>query len=111
MSIVRRIYVSLPADPWLHDNLNRLKWGIVEEIEKLGYTLDLSNRAAGRASPLQGPGTRAPRSRSPADVTHRGLGMQRWRFTDSQGKEALLPTEFNHYEGALFHTLRLPRSF
>ena len=24
MPIVRRIYVSLPADPWLPDNLNRL---------------------------------------------------------------------------------------
>jgi hypothetical protein len=37
MPIKRRIYVSLPADPWLPENINRLKWGIVEEIEKLGY--------------------------------------------------------------------------
>jgi hypothetical protein len=41
MPILRRIYVSLPADPWLPDNLNRLKWGIVEEIEKLGYTTEI----------------------------------------------------------------------
>jgi len=34
--ITRRIYVSLPADPWLPQNLNELKWSIVEEVEKLG---------------------------------------------------------------------------
>jgi hypothetical protein len=32
MQITRRIYVSLPADPWLAPNLNYLKWGVVEEI-------------------------------------------------------------------------------
>jgi hypothetical protein len=37
--------------------------------------------------------------------------MPRWKFTDSHGKDVLLPTESNHYEGALFHTLRLPTSF
>jgi hypothetical protein len=36
MPIVRRIYVSLPADPWLPDNLNRLKWGIVEGDREAG---------------------------------------------------------------------------
>jgi hypothetical protein len=41
MSINRRIYVSLPADPWLPDNLNQLKCGIVDEIEKLGYTPEI----------------------------------------------------------------------
>ena len=34
--------------------------------------------------------------------------MPRWTFQDTQGQEALLPTEFNHYEGALAHTLGLP---
>jgi hypothetical protein len=34
--------------------------------------------------------------------------MPRWRFTDSNGSQVLLPTEFNHYEGALFQTLGLP---
>ena len=37
MPITRRIYVSLPADAHLPANLNRLKWGIVEEIEKRGF--------------------------------------------------------------------------
>lgn len=38
VQITRRIYVSLPAGHWLPPNLNALKWGVVEEIEKLGYT-------------------------------------------------------------------------
>jgi predicted nucleotide-binding protein with TIR-like domain len=108
--IVRRIYVSLPADPWLPDNLNRLKWGIVEEIEKLGYTPEIFTNPRGK------PGLASARSWHPRDANEIArrctgaavLGMPRWRFTDAQGKEVLLPTEFNHYEGALFHTLRLP---
>jgi hypothetical protein len=36
------------------------------------------------------------------------LGMPRWTFQDVQGQPALLPTEFNHYEGALVRTLGLP---
>jgi hypothetical protein len=34
--------------------------------------------------------------------------MPRWRFQDTQGQPVLLPTEFNHYEGALARTLGLP---
>jgi Predicted nucleotide-binding protein containing TIR-like domain len=110
MPITRRIYVSLPADPWLPDNLNRLKWGIVEEIEKLGYTTEIFTNPRGR------PGLASARSWHPRDADEIArrctgaavLGMPRWRFTDSNGSQVLLPTEFNHYEGALFHTLGLP---
>jgi hypothetical protein len=35
------------------------------------------------------------------------IGMARWKFRDGE-EDALLPTEFNHYEGALAHTLGLP---
>jgi hypothetical protein len=48
--ITRRIYVSLPADPWLPRNLNDLKWGIVEEIEKLGYTPEIFTNPRGKHS-------------------------------------------------------------
>jgi hypothetical protein len=47
MPIIRRIYVSSPADPWLPKNLNDLKWGIVEEIEKLGYTAEIFTNPRG----------------------------------------------------------------
>lgn len=110
MQITRRIYVSLPADPWLPNNLNDLKWGIVEEIEKLGYTPEIFTNPKGKkglASAL------AWNPRDADDIARRCvgaavLGMPRWTFQDADGQPALLPTEFNHYEGALARTLGLP---
>jgi hypothetical protein len=110
MQITRRVYVSLPADPWLSPNLNDLKWGVVEEIEKLGYTPEIFTNPKGM------PGLASARSWSPEganDIARRCmgaaiLGMPRWRFSDGAGGEVLLPTEFNHYEGALARTLGLP---
>jgi Predicted nucleotide-binding protein containing TIR-like domain len=110
MPITRRIYVSLPADPWLSDNMNRLKWGIVEEIEKLDYTPEIFTNPRGK------PGLASAKSWNPreADEIARRcvgaavLGIPRWRFQDLHGQPVQLPTEFNHYEGALAHTLGLP---
>jgi len=110
VSITRRIYVSLPADPWLSKNINELKWGIVEEIEKLGYTPEIFTNPKGR------PGLASAKAWNPreADEIARRcvgaavLGMPRWNFQDGIGNPVLLPTEFNHYEGALARTLGLP---
>ena len=110
MSITRRIYVSLPADPWLPKNLNELKWGLVEEIEKLGYTPEIFTNPKGK------PGLASPKAWNPRDADEIArrcsgaviLGMARWSFQDALGQPALLPTKFNHYEGALAHTLGLP---
>lgn len=108
-TLTRRIYVSLPADPWLPDNLNRLKWAIVDEIEKLGYTPEVFTNPRGK------PGLASARAWHPRDADQIArrcagaavLGMPRWRFRDDSG-DVLLPTEFNHYEGALARTLGLP---
>ena len=125
MPITRRIYVSLPADPWLPKNLNELKWGIVEEIEKLGYTPEIFTNPKGK------PGLASAKAWNPRDadeiarrcVAAAILGMPRWIFqvkepdltaTDAErsqngaARSVLLPTEFNHYEGALARTLGLP---
>ena len=110
MQITRRIFVSLPADPWLPDHLNRLKWGVVEEIEKLGYTPEIFTDPRGRR------GFASSRAWSPSDaddVARRCagaaiLGMPRWRLSDLEGRPVLLATEFNYYEGALARTLGLP---
>jgi hypothetical protein len=110
MPITRRVYVSLPADPWLPENLNRLKWGIVEEIEKLGYTPEIFTNPRGK------PGLASARAWHPRDADEIArrcvgaavLGMARWQFQDTQKQPVLLPTEFNHYEGALARTLGLP---
>jgi Predicted nucleotide-binding protein containing TIR-like domain len=110
LRITRRIYVSLPADPWLPANLNNLKWGVVDEIEKLGYTPEIFTNPRGK------PGLASALSWSPADadaIARRCtgaaiLGMPRWHLQDDKNRPVLLPTEFNHYEGALAHTLGLP---
>jgi hypothetical protein len=108
--ITRRIYVSLPADPWLPANLNRLKWGIVEEIEKLGYCAEIFTNPKGKLT-LASAKSWHPRDADEVARRCAGaavLGMPRWAFNDAQGQPVLLPTEFNHYEGALAHTLGLP---
>lgn len=110
MPITRRVYVSLPADPWLPENLNRLKWGIVDEIEKLGYTPEIFTNPKGK------PGLASAKAWNPRDADEIArrcaaaaiLGMPRWTFQDGGARPVLLPTEFNHYEGALAHTLGLP---
>jgi len=110
MPITRRIYVSLPADPWLPRNLNDLKWGIVEEIEKLGYVPEIFTNPRGKIALAS---AKAWNPRDADEIARRCvgaavLGMPRWTFQDADGHPALLPTEFNHYEGALARTLGLP---
>ena len=108
--MTRRVYVSLPADQWLPANANALKWAIVEKIEKLGYTPEIFTNPKGRN------GLASPKTWSAQDADEVArrcagavlLGMARWRFTDESNQPVLLPTEFNHYEGALARTLRLP---
>src|SRR5689334_5680932 len=103
MPMTRRVYVSLPADAWLDDQQNRLKWGVVDRIADLGYTPEIFHNPRGQ------PGLASARSWSPelADAIARRccgaviIGMPRWQCDDGAGNPVLLPTEFNHYEGAL----------
>jgi predicted nucleotide-binding protein with TIR-like domain len=109
MSLTRRVFVSMPANEWLAPNQNDLKWGIVDEIERLGYNAEIFFDPRGR------PGLAASKAWSAleADRTMRRcvgaaiLGLPRWVFSTPRG-EVALPTEFCHYEGALAYTLRLP---
>ena len=108
--VARRIYVSMPADPWLPDNLNHLKWAIVDEIAKLDYIPEIFTNPRGMpglaSSKVWSPGTADEIARRCTGAVI--LGMPRWKFQDEIGQPALLPTEFNHYEGALARTLGLP---
>jgi hypothetical protein len=110
MSVTRRIYVSLPADRWLPKGMNDLKWAIVDEIENLGYTPEIFTNPRGKPGLAS---SRAWGARDADEVARRCvgaaiIGMARWEFKDSKGVDARLPTEFNHYEGALARTLGLP---
>src|SRR3954468_24937423 len=87
VQITRRIYVSLPADPWLPKDLNDLKWGIVDEIQKLGYTPEIFSNPRGMR------GLASPKGWNPRDADDIArrcagaaiIGMARWHFEDSQG--------------------------
>jgi hypothetical protein len=109
MSVAKRIFVSMPADRWLTSNQNALKWGIVDEIESLGYKAEIFFDPRGK------PGLAAAKAWSAreADSVMRNciaaaiIGMPRWIFAGADGN-VNLPTEFCHYEGAIAYTLRLP---
>jgi hypothetical protein len=47
MSVTRRVLVSLPADQWLTPHQNDLKWGIVDEISRLGYLPEIFTNPRG----------------------------------------------------------------
>ena len=110
MPVTRRIYVSLPADHWLSKEMNDLKWAIVDEIENLGFTPEVFTNPKGKPGLAS---SRAWGARDADEVARRCvgtaiIGMARWNFHDDDGRQARLPTEFNHYEGALARTLGLP---
>lgn len=110
MPITRRIYISMPADQWLPDNLNELKWGIVDEIEKLGYSPEIFTNPRGKA----GLASSIPWTANDAERIARRcvgtvlIGMPRWTFHDPESQFVRLGTEFSHYEGALARMLGLP---
>ena len=112
MSLTRRIFVSLPSDESLadHPSENDLKWGIVDEIVKLGYVPEIF---------------RDSREESSGAIAHQGwslsyfdeiirrcvgcviIGLPRWRLSDGT-TQIRLASEFSHYEGAIAFSKRLP---
>lgn len=105
----KRIYVSLPADQWLSTPENKTKWAIVGSVEALGYETEIFLDPRGTTSLAAS----QVWSAAACDSVMRRcegcvvLGFPRWRFETTDGTAAL-PTEFNHYEGAVAHTLGLP---
>ncbi len=105
----RRVYVSMPADAWLTDRQNDLKWAVVSEIEKIGYEAQIF------VGPGGGQGLPAGKGWTPADcdeVMRRCVGavivgFPKWRFSIASD-QFRLATEYCHYEGAVAHTYRLP---
>lgn len=104
-----RIFVSLPADQWLTKQENKTKWAIVSAVEELGYTTEvfLDPRGAHSLAASQ-----AWNAVACEQIMRRCegcvlLGFPRWRISSDSG-QIHLPTEFNHYEGAVAHTLGLP---
>ena len=105
----RRVFISMPSDWGLNDDQNGLKWGIVKEVEKLGYEPQVYTGPAG--------GTGLPAGRGwnldgVDNVMRRCvgavlIGQPRWRFS-TDGRDVKLATEYCHYEGAVAYTYHLP---
>jgi hypothetical protein len=99
----------MPADKWLQPRQNDFKWGIVAEIEKLGYQTEVFFDPRGKPSFAAARAWNA----AEADLVARHcsgvalIGLPRWQFATPRG-EVKLPTEFCHYEGALAYRLHLP---
>lgn len=104
-----RIFVSMPADAWQTKAECELKWGIVRRIEKLGYVTEVFTDPRGTGSLAASQSW----SREACEAVMRRcagcvlIGMPRWRL-DGTEHHVWLPTEFNHYEGAIAQMLRLP---
>ncbi|HSL02730.1 MAG TPA: nucleotide-binding protein [Nitrospiraceae bacterium] len=106
---IRRIFVSLRADQWLTDHENETKWAIVSKIEALGYTTEVFLDPRGTTSLAASQAWSATECENV--MRHCDgcavLGFPRWRLTQDEDS-FWLPTDFNHYEGALACTLALP---
>lgn len=111
MPPLRRIYISMPADEWCSKNQNALKWAVVKEVEKLGYVPEVftSNTKYFKKS-IAAP--KAWTAKDAYEVARRCsgavlIGLPRWK-TIIGNDTVLFPSEFCHYEGALFRSLQLP---
>ena len=105
----RRVFASLPADRWLTDSENEVKWAIVDAIEKLGYVTEIFFDPRGSTSIAASKAWSAAECES---VMRRCdgcalLGFARWRLRE-RNADVGFATDFNHYEGAVAYTLRLP---
>lgn len=109
MAVTRRVFVSMPADVWLTDTQNDLKWGVVESIENLGFTPEIFFDPTGRQSLSAG---RAWSADAADEIVKHCtgaaiIGLPRWVFR-TEDRTVHLPTEFCHYEGAIARTVGLP---
>jgi hypothetical protein len=99
----------MPGDQWLPPRQNRLKWGIVQEIEKLGYTPEIFFNPKAKRGLASGKAFTAVEAEMVARrcVGAAVIGLPRWTFSTHQG-DVKLASEFCQYEGALVRSFGLP---
>jgi Predicted nucleotide-binding protein containing TIR-like domain len=109
MPMKRRVYVSLPSDSWLTPAQNKLKWGIVSQIDRLGYIPEIFYNPKGKRTLTSGKAFSASEAEAVARrcVGAAIIGLPRWTFTVNK-QQVKLASEFCHYEAGLARTLGLP---
>jgi Predicted nucleotide-binding protein containing TIR-like domain len=105
----RRIFVSMPADVWLTKEENETKWAIVAAVERLKYVAEIFFDPRGTQSMAA---SMAWSAESCEKVMRRCdgcalLGFSRWKLQTGNAND-WISTDYNHYEGAVAHTLGLP---
>jgi hypothetical protein len=109
MKVVRRVFVSMPADRWLSSEENGIKWGLVEMVEGAGFFREIFD------DPFPRNGLASGKAWSPdgADEVVRRcvgaliIGLPRWIYSVGNRLERHA-TEYSHYEGALARAIGVP---
>jgi hypothetical protein len=106
---LRRIYVSMPADEFLTDGQNELKWNIVRHIEERGFACEIFFDPRGKRRLTSGRGWRLEEVEAIGRrcVGALFIGFPRWQVQTPAGL-AGLATEFSQYEAGVLQTLGLP---
>src|SRR6476646_9953046 len=105
MTFKRRVFVSVPVDEHLNTRQINLKNKILQKVIALGYEPQIflfSGMPAGMAWSFSAV-NEVMRKCHGALI----LGFPRWSFQTQEGVFRL-PTEYNHYEGALANSRNLP---
>ena len=99
----------MPADVWLTEAQNELKWGVVEAIERLGYVPEIFFDPTGRTSLASNQAWSADAADEVMEHCSGAalIGLPRWVF-EADGQTMHVPTEYCHYEGALARAAGLP---
>jgi hypothetical protein len=106
--IKRRVFISVPMDNHLDQGQRELVHAILELISDAGFEPQ-------RFLYSGLPASMGWNFQTLDEVMRRCVGavvfaLPRWTLSerDSEGERTLFPTEWNHYEGAVANTLRLP---
>jgi hypothetical protein len=105
MSSKRRVFVSVPIDDHLNAKQLDLKQKVLTKVESIGYEPQIflyRGMAAGMAWNFSAVNEVMRRCHGALI-----LGFPRWRFK-TEKEEVRFPTEYNHYEGALANSLKIP---
>src|SRR5205814_10142320 len=88
---LRRIYVSMPADEFLTDGQNELKWAIVRHIEERGFACEIFFDPRGKRRLTSGRGWRLEEVEAVGRrcVGALFIGFPRWQVQTPAGMAGL----------------------
>jgi predicted nucleotide-binding protein with TIR-like domain len=109
MPPTRRVYVSMPADDWLDERQNGLKWALVDRVRAMGFQPEIFLDPKGRPGFASGRGWTFPEVDAVARrcIGALFIGLPRWIVPTRDGPVPF-GTELSQYEAGVLFTLGLP---